>query len=126
MTIQAGFIFSVAADSACPIYKQLADQTRRHVQAKVLVAGDQMPSVRSVAKALEVNVMTVSKAYSLLESQGILERQVGRGMLVADNAAIECASMLGPMLAKAAEEARLLGLSSAAAIVQFRKYLRAA
>ena len=41
-----------------------------------------MPSVRQVAEELEINPMTVSKAYSLLEKEGVLEFLRGQGMVV--------------------------------------------
>lgn len=42
-----------------------------------------MPSVREVATQHSVNPMTVSKAYTLLESEGLLVRNRGRQMTVA-------------------------------------------
>ena len=48
-----------------------------------LSGGEAMPSVRDVAAHHAINPMTVSKAYSLLEMEGLLERQRGKGMVVA-------------------------------------------
>lgn len=48
-----------------------------------LAAGDVVPSVRQVAGALGINPMTVSKAWSRLEADGVLIRDRGRGMVVA-------------------------------------------
>lgn len=48
-----------------------------------LTAGETLPSVREVAGHHAINPMTVSRAYGLLESEGLLERQRGRGMVVA-------------------------------------------
>ena len=58
-----------------PIYRQLMMQLQRMVAAGQVSPGDALPSVREVALALGVNPMTVSKAYSLLEAQGVLERR---------------------------------------------------
>lgn len=49
-----------------------------------LKSGEHLPSVRQVASDLEVNPMTVSKAYGLLEERGYLVRLRGKGMVVAD------------------------------------------
>jgi len=47
-----------------------------------LSPGDAMPSVRELAATHAVNPMTISKAYSLLEAEGLLERQRGKAMTV--------------------------------------------
>jgi GntR family transcriptional regulator len=66
-----------------PIYRQIAEQLRRLVASGQLPAGAELPSVREVAAAHAINPMTVSKAYSQLEAEGVLERQRGKGMTVA-------------------------------------------
>src|SRR6266567_3208496 len=78
----ADFLFQVFPASGLPIYRQLIDQVRRHVATGRLPAGDYLPSVRQVALELEVNPMTVSKAYSLLEREGVVELVRGQGMRV--------------------------------------------
>jgi GntR family transcriptional regulator len=49
-----------------------------------LAPGAELPSVRELAIQHAVNPMTVSKAYSLLEAEGLLERNRGRPMTVAN------------------------------------------
>ena len=70
--------------SGVPIYRQLVDQVRRHVAAAGSRGGDFLPSVRQVALEIEVNPMTVSKAYSLLEREGLVELVRGQGMRVVE------------------------------------------
>ena len=70
--------------SGVPIYRQIMDQVRRLVSAGQLAAGDQLESVRELSSRLKVNPMTVSKAYSFLEREGLLERRRGVGQFVAD------------------------------------------
>jgi len=72
----------ISPSSGVPIYRQLMDQIKRMVASEQLNPGDTLPSVRSVATHLAVNPMTISKAYSLLEVEGLLERQRGKGMIV--------------------------------------------
>ena len=50
----------------------------------LLVNGEQLPSVRVLASALQINPMTISKAFSQLEIEGVLIRKRGVGMLVAE------------------------------------------
>ena len=76
-------IFVVHPSSGVPIYRQLVDQVEALVAGGRLRPGNTVPSVRQVAAALGVNPMTVSKAWSRLEADGVLERDRGRGMVVA-------------------------------------------
>lgn len=66
-----------------PLYRQLVEQVRRLIAGGQLAPGDELPSVRDLALAHDVNPMTVSKAYALLEAEGLLERHRGRPMTVA-------------------------------------------
>jgi len=76
-------LFVVHASSGVPIYRQLVDQVGALVAGGRLRPGDVVPSVRQVATALGINPMTVSKAWGRLESDGVLIRERGRGMVVA-------------------------------------------
>jgi GntR family transcriptional regulator len=76
-------MFTLNPQSGIPIYRQLAEQIRRMVAGGQLRAGDELPSVRELALEHAVNPMTISKAYSLLEVEGILVRQRGKPMQVA-------------------------------------------
>jgi GntR family transcriptional regulator len=76
-------ILHVNPSSPEPIYRQIAEQLRRLVSAGQLRPGDGLPSVREVAAAHAINPMTVSRAYSQLEAEGVLERLRGKGMAVA-------------------------------------------
>jgi GntR family transcriptional regulator len=76
-------VFTLNPHSGVPIYRQLLDQVRRMVAGGQLPAGAELPSIRDLAIKYAVNPMTVSKAYSMLESEGILERHRGKPMTVA-------------------------------------------
>ena len=78
-------LFQIIPTSGVPIYRQIIDQVRHMVVGGHLEPGEELPSVRTLALQLEVNPMTISKAYSLLEAEGILLRRRGRGMVVAPN-----------------------------------------
>ncbi|MHC4744060.1 MAG: GntR family transcriptional regulator [Planctomycetota bacterium] len=69
--------------SGQPIYRQVIEQIRRQIMAGLLVEDSRLISVRDLAGQLKVNPMTISKAYSLLEAEGLLERRRGVGLFVA-------------------------------------------
>lgn len=75
-------LFQVSASSGVPIYRQIMDQVKTQIATGRLGDGLFLPSVRQVAEELEVNPMTVSKAYSLLEKENVLEFVRGQGMVV--------------------------------------------
>lgn len=68
--------------SGVPIYRQLVEQVRRMVASGQLAPGTELPSVREVAAEYTVNPTTISKAYSLLENEGLLQRNRGKPMTI--------------------------------------------
>jgi GntR family transcriptional regulator len=76
-------IFTLQPTSGVPIYRQLIDQVRRLVASGQLAPGTELPSVRDVATEYTVNPTTISKAYSLLEGEGLLRRNRGKPMTIA-------------------------------------------
>ena len=76
-------MFVLKPQSGIPIYRQLIEQITRLIAGGQLAAGTELPSVRELAELHTVNPMTISKAYALLESEGLLERQRGKPMRVA-------------------------------------------
>ena len=122
------FEFSIHTGSAEPIYRQLVQHVRRRVASGQIRAGDELPSVRELAQQLAVHPMTISKAYSLLESQGLLERRRGLAMRVAPQhqraqSAASRVELLRPALARAAAEAQQLQLPKATALKLFKDIL---
>jgi GntR family transcriptional regulator len=76
-------VFVLNPQSGTPIYRQLVEQVTRLIAGGQLEAGAELPSVRELAELHTVNPMTISKAYALLEAEGLLERQRGKPMRVA-------------------------------------------
>jgi GntR family transcriptional regulator len=74
--------FEINPTSGVPIYRQIVEQVLAMVAGGMLSPGDLLPSVRQVARDAAVNPMTVSKAYSRLESDGVVRRVRGQGMEV--------------------------------------------
>jgi GntR family transcriptional regulator len=79
-------MFILNPQSGIPIYRQVTDQVRRLVASGALKPGDALPSVRDLAREHAVNPMTISKAYSLLEAEGLLEHNRGKPMTVSARA----------------------------------------
>ena len=76
-------MFVLNPQSGTPIYRQLVQQITRLIAGGQLAAGSELPSVRELAELHTVNPMTISKAYAMLEAEGLLERQRGKPMRVA-------------------------------------------
>ncbi len=121
--------FSILPSAAEPIYRQIVEQVRRQVTSGQWRAGEELPSVRALALEHAINPMTVSKAYSLLEAEGLLERRRGMGMVIAARQPAARASqrraLLEPALQAAAQQARQLGLSDDEALALFQRCLQA-
>jgi GntR family transcriptional regulator len=104
---------SIATGSIDPIYRQIYDQVRRKVAAGELLPGQEIPSVRDLAGSLAVHPMTISKAYSALEKDGVLQRRRGRPMVIAGDQAQpggKRLELLRPSLERVAEESLQLRL----------------
>ena len=110
-----------------PAYRQIMDQIKVQIAAGVLPAGTEMASTRGLSAELSLNPMTVSKAYGLLEHDGVLERRRGQTLVVrALSAGEHQTSKLEPLrqqLASAAVLARQLGISREQALKLFRETL---
>ncbi|MEK8049929.1 GntR family transcriptional regulator [Ideonella sp. DXS22W] len=120
--------FDIVPGSPVPIYRQIVEQLRRQVAGGQCQPGDELPSVRALALQHAINPMTVSKAYSLLEAEGLLERRRGVGMAVAATRhrtdAPTPTQLLRPTLREAAQQARELGLDASTALSLFAQCLQ--
>jgi GntR family transcriptional regulator len=74
----------LSPSSVVPIYQQIVDQLGVQIASGRLKAGDRLPSVRELARALPANQNTVLKAYDALEREGYVERRQGDGTYVAN------------------------------------------
>lgn len=77
-------MFVLDLQSRTPIYEQMKQKITELVMLGVLQTGEQLPSVRSLARELGVNPNTVQKAYQELEREGVVYSVTGRGSFVAD------------------------------------------
>lgn len=110
-----------------PAYRQIMDQIRLLIASGVLQPDDELPSTRALSAQLALNPMTISKAYSLLEHDGVLERRRGQTLVVrarhADDVETQKLEQLRRSLAGPAAIARQLGIPPAQATRVFRELL---
>lgn len=76
-------IFTLQADSATPLYKQLYEQLRKAILTGQLASGSRLPSTRILATELAISRNTVTSAFRQLLAEGYLESRVGDGTYVA-------------------------------------------
>ena len=74
--------FMLDPKAGVPFYRQIIDQIKFGIASGNLKAGEQLPTVRSLAVELKINLNTVSKAYKELEIQNILDTQQGSGTFI--------------------------------------------
>src|ERR1043165_7332467 len=77
--------FQIDFQAGKPVYLQLADQIRYAAASGRLREGEPLPSLRPLAEELRINRNTIAKAYSELESQGIIETIPGKGFFLKRN-----------------------------------------
>jgi GntR family transcriptional regulator len=66
-----------------PMYLQIMEQIRLRVAVGEWKPGEQIPSIRAMAMALQVSVITVKRAYLELEREGVIVTQHGIGSVIA-------------------------------------------
>jgi GntR family transcriptional regulator len=79
-------IFELNYKSAKPVYLQVVDQVRAAVASGAVRTGDMLPSIRPLAEELRVNRNTIAKAYTELESQGVIQTLAGKGCFITGQA----------------------------------------
>src|SRR6202030_3846051 len=78
----------IDAQSDVPLYRQVFQQLKDSINDGRLARGSKLPATRELAGLLGLNRTTVSAAYELLESEGLISGQVGRGSFVTGAGAI--------------------------------------
>ena len=72
----------VSNKSSRPLYEQVASQIKNAIMSGELNAGEAIPSVRSLARSLQISVLTVQKAYATLQEDGFIDTTAGKGCYV--------------------------------------------
>ena len=121
-------LITIDHHSGVPVFRQIMDQVKFHIASGLIGPEDQLPSTRSLSTELGLNPMTVSKAYSLLEAEGVVEHRRGRPLTVRARPEPEMRAsrneQLQPQLKALATRARQLGLSRKQVIELLREAMR--
>lgn len=72
----------ISSVSGEPIYEQIKNQIRAAVLSGELAEGEPLPSLRKLAKELRISVLTVTRAYTELAAEGVLQNIQGKGTFV--------------------------------------------
>lgn len=67
-----------------PIYQQIYDAIRNNIMAQNIRPDEPLPSIRNLAKDLNVSVITTKRAYEDLEKDGYIYTMSGKGSYVSD------------------------------------------
>lgn len=118
---------NISQTDARPMYLQIMEQIRARIAAGDWAAGKELPSIRALAAALNVSVITVKRAYLELESAGVIVTRHGKGSFVADVNGLAGelkAEELDGHLAAAADIGRQLGLTPDELAERLRRAIR--
>jgi GntR family transcriptional regulator len=100
-----------------PIYEQIARQIRAQILGGELAEGDLLPSIRKLARDLQISVITTKRAYEELEREGFINTVGGKGTFVAaqnpEFLREKRVREVEEKLAQAVDQARLLGVGRA-------------
>jgi GntR family transcriptional regulator len=69
-------------ESGVPIYMQLVDRIKQMIVSGQLQPSQQLPTMRQLAADLRINYNTVGRAYLILDQEGVISTQQGRGTYV--------------------------------------------
>ena len=120
-------LISIDHHSGVPVFRQIMDQIKFHVGSGLIGPGETLPSTRSLSRQLGLNPMTVSKAFSLLEAEGIVERQRGRPLTVKGQSSADLKAsrieLLQPHLEELATRIRQLNVTPDEAVRVLRKII---
>lgn len=92
------------------LYKQIADQLRKGIGDGRVVDGEKLPTAKTLAASLNVNLHTVLRAYSLLRDEGLIQMRRGRGTTVI--APQKPPTAISALAQKLVDEASQQGLSA--------------
>ena len=109
-----------------PMYLQITEQIRRRIAVGDWPPGHELPSIRALAADTQVSVITVKRAYSDLEREGVIVTRQGRGTFVAERADLSATlrrNELDGHLSAAVNVGRGLGLSEDEMVDRLREVM---
>jgi GntR family transcriptional regulator len=123
-------VIDMDPESGVPIYMQLVERIKMMVASGQLQPGQQLPTMRQLAADLRINYNTVGRAYTILDQEGVISTQQGRGTFIASRLSEEQLQelrldKLRSMLGHVVQEAAVLGYSRAEIVAVMEEALRA-
>jgi len=104
----------ISNSSSDPIYLQITNQLKKYIITGDLKETEPLPSIRKLAKELQISVITTKRAYEELEKEGFVESVRGKGFYVAlknkDLIREKKMQMIENKLSKIIDESKMLGL----------------
>ncbi len=109
-------MMNIDPQSRTPIYEQICRSIIELAANKLLLPGDKLPSVREISKQYSINPNTVSKAFGMLERDGIIYSVPGKGAFLSEahddvirrNAELEFDQCVGTALKSGLDKAKLI------------------
>ncbi len=77
-------IWNFDFESEIPLYMQLRNQVVLSISKGELKPGDKLPTIRALSDESGINMMTISKAYQLLKSEGYVHTDRRSGTVIAE------------------------------------------
>lgn len=74
----------ISNNSNLAIYEQIMNQIKTAIINKEIIPGDPLPSIRGLAKELQISVITTKRAYEELEGEGLIYSLSGKGFYVSE------------------------------------------
>ena len=117
----------ISNSSEDPIYLQIKKQVKAQILSGDLSVGDQLPSIRFVAKELRISMLTVKRAFNELEQEGFIDPVQGKGTFVSgqnkDLIREEYLKSMEEKLEEMVDLAKLAGLSNKKIVEIVKGYL---
>ncbi|WP_026896239.1 GntR family transcriptional regulator [Clostridiisalibacter paucivorans] len=105
----------ISKSSKDPIYVQIINQIKTEIINGNLKENDMLPSIRGLAKELQISVITTKRAYEELEREGIVDTVSGKGTFIAnqDKELLKEKRMkvIENKLMEVVEESKIIGLN---------------
>ncbi|MFJ3390378.1 GntR family transcriptional regulator [Lysinibacillus sp. NPDC086135] len=99
----------ISNSSKEPIYEQIYSQIKKLILSGELQEGQSLPSMRQLAKDLEISVITTKRAYEELEKNGFIYSIVGKGSFISE----QNTEMMRERKVKVIEENLLIAIQNA-------------
>jgi GntR family transcriptional regulator len=105
-----------SSTSNIPIYEQIINQIKLSIINKELLPNEPLPSIRNLARDLQISVITTKRAYEELEKEGLIYSLAGKGFYVSeqntDMLSEKKIALLEQQLADIVRECQVVGLDA--------------